>query len=287
MTHYTTSSVAFSTGFCDPTFINSNQHSERTDAYGIGISLLMSLLGEPANGLLTKWEDGIADFAVGDDTAVLDRLVDQASAAASWPMAVTRGLARLVHGLSVVRNSRRLPLHDALEAMEALLLLLQPAGSAAHPPAPAPARVLIREDDGTESASGHHSGAHHSGHHSGGLTRLVGKLDRLAVDCGGDAAIMRMQKHVNAAFLSMMMRLEAKYTEQGNMPLAHDLSEHEKINALAPRHTCPKLNDHAHTLRIWWNAAKHDRGRWMNPPSDRAAEEVTQGIMRELARLRW
>jgi serine/threonine protein kinase/tetratricopeptide (TPR) repeat protein len=280
MTHYTTSSVAFSVGFCDPTFINSNQHSKRTDAYGIGISLLMSMLGEPANRLLAKWEDGIADFVESDETAKLDLLVDKASAAAGWPVAVTHGLVRLVHGLSVVRNSMRLSLHDALEEMEALL---QAAGSAAHPPAPEPARVLTREES-TESTCVNIGNISHSGH-SGGLTRLVGKLDRLAVDCGGDAALMRMQKHVNAAFISMMMRLEAKYIEHGNAPLAGHLSELEKINTLAPRHTCQKLNGHAHTLRIWWNAAKHDRGGWTNPPSDQEAQDVTQGVMSELTRL--
>ena len=271
MTHATTSSVAFSTGFCDPIFINSNQHSERTDAYGIGVSLLMIMLGEPANGLLTKWEDeGIADFVEGDDAAVLDRLVAKAVAAAGWPSAVTCGLTRVVHGLSVARKSRRQPLPDALDAMEALL---QAGGGAAHPSEPA--RAMLREEGG-EGANGR----------SGGLTRLVGVLDRLAVNCGSDAALMRMQKHINAAFLSMMTRLEAKYIEQGHAPLPCELSEHNKINALAPRHACPKLNSHAHTLRIWWNAAKHDRGRWV-PPSDRATEEVAQGVMSELARLGW
>ena len=274
MTHATTSSVAFSTGFCDPIFINSNQHSERTDAYGIGVSLLMILLGEPANGLLTKWEDeGIADFVEGNDAAVLDRLVAKAVAAAGWPSAVTCGLARVVHGLSVARKSRRQPLPDALDAMEALL---QAGGGAANPPEPAPARAMVREEGGA-GANGH----------SGGLTRLVGALDKLAFNCGSDAALVRMQKHVNSAFLSMMTRLEAKYIEQGHSPLPCELSEHNKINALAPRHACPKLNGHAHTLRIWWNAAKHDRGRWMDPPSDREAEEVAQGVMSELARLGW
>jgi len=82
-------------------------------------------------------------------------------------------------------------------------------------------------------------------------------------------------------------RLEAKYIEQGNAPLPCELSEYNKINTLAPRHACPKLNSQAHTLRIWWNAAKHDRGRWVDPPSDRQAEEVAQGVISELARLGW
>ena len=274
MTHSTTNSVAFSTGFCDPIFINSNQHSERTDAYGIGVSLLMILLSEPASGLLTKWEDEcIADFVEGDDGAVLDRLVAKAVAVASWPRSVTCGLIRVVHGLSVARKSRRQPLPDALDAMEALL---QAGGGAAQLPEPAPARAMVREEgrDGTNGRSG-------------GLTRLVGELDRLAVKFGGDAIIMRMQKHVNAAFLSMMTRLEAKHAQQGHAPLTGELSEHNKINALAPRNAFPKLNSHAHTLRIWWNAAKHDRGRWVDLPSDREAEEVAQGVMSELARLGW
>ena len=68
----------------------------------------MGLLGEPANGLITKWEDdGIADCVEGDNAALLDRLVAKAMAAAGWPPAVTRGLARAVHGLCVARKSRR------------------------------------------------------------------------------------------------------------------------------------------------------------------------------------
>ena len=54
-THATTNSVAFSTSFGDPIFISSSKHSEKTDAFGIGVFLLMCLLGEPANRLLTKW----------------------------------------------------------------------------------------------------------------------------------------------------------------------------------------------------------------------------------------
>ena len=58
-----TSSLAFSAGFCDRLFINSKKHSEKTDAFGIGASLLMCLAGDPANVLVKKREDdGIADF---------------------------------------------------------------------------------------------------------------------------------------------------------------------------------------------------------------------------------
>ena len=73
-----TSSVAFSTGFGDPIFFNSNQHSEKTDAFGIGVSLLMGLLGEPANELLTKLEDAFAEFWQEREDAAVAELASRA-----------------------------------------------------------------------------------------------------------------------------------------------------------------------------------------------------------------
>ena len=71
---------------------------------------------------------------------------------------------------------------------------------------------------------------------------------------GGDAALARMQKHVNNAFVHLMTRLESKYEKQGHASLPRQMSEHEKIDALAPQHLGP-LCGHAHTLRNWRNAA--------------------------------
>ena len=68
-THTTTRSLAFSLGFGYPILTNSNQHSEKTDTFGIGVSLLMGLMGEPASGLLTKWEDALAEFVEEGRTA--------------------------------------------------------------------------------------------------------------------------------------------------------------------------------------------------------------------------
>ena len=64
------------------------------------------------------------------------------------------------------------------------------------------------------------------------------------------------------------------------------MSEHEKIDAIVPRNLGP-LCGQVHTLRIWWNAAKHDSDRWKDPPSDREVGEVVPGAMSEFARLRW
>ena len=137
---------------------------------------------------------------------------------------------------------------------------------------------MAREEDGAGGAADGRGG---------GLTRLVGQLDRLAVDGGGDAALARMQRHVNAAFLSMMTRLETKYEAEGHATLPKEMSEHDKINTLAPRPFCPALNGHAHQLRVWRNAAQHERGRWADPPSDKAVEGVIRALMGELQWLSW
>ncbi len=55
-THATTRTLAFSPGFADPLVTSSSQHSEKTDAFGIGVSLLMGLVGKPANGIFDHWE---------------------------------------------------------------------------------------------------------------------------------------------------------------------------------------------------------------------------------------
>ena len=63
----------------------------------------------------------------GDAAAALSRLVakGKADAAAGWSLAVTRGLTRVVHRLSIARKAKRQQLPQALEATEALLRLLR------------------------------------------------------------------------------------------------------------------------------------------------------------------
>jgi len=67
-THATTRNLAISMGFVDPSLVNSNQHSERTDAFGIGICILMSLVSEPAAGLMYDHEEDVIE-ATEDGTA--------------------------------------------------------------------------------------------------------------------------------------------------------------------------------------------------------------------------
>ena len=83
-----------------------------------------------------------------------------------------------------------------------------------------------------------------------------------------------------------MTRLEAKYTEKCHALLPKEMPENEKIDALAPRRLGP-LGGHMHTPRIWWNAAKPERDRWKDLPSEREVETVVLSAMSELACLGW
>ena len=94
--HATTSSVAFSTGFCDPLFIISSQHSEKFNSYGIGISALMCLLGRLAPGLV----DECVDYVMEAAEAEAGDLLVAARVAAGWPGPAACALARVVWGLS-------------------------------------------------------------------------------------------------------------------------------------------------------------------------------------------
>ena len=105
-THATTRNLAISMGFVDPSLVNSNQHSATTDAFGIGICILMSLVSEPAAGLMYGHEEDVIE-AMEDGTGPL---FGTAHAAAGWPSATTRALAAVVHGLSIATRRRRQPL---------------------------------------------------------------------------------------------------------------------------------------------------------------------------------
>ena len=111
--------------------VNSNQHSERTDAFGIGICILMSLVSGPAARLMNDHDDNIVE-AMEDGTGAL---FEKAHAVAGWPSDATRALAVLVWGLSIATTKRRCPLPEALAQIEALLGVVDEAAMA--PPVPA------------------------------------------------------------------------------------------------------------------------------------------------------
>jgi len=118
---------------------------------------------------------------------------------------------------------------------------------------------------------------------SGGeLTRMVRQLEV------GDAnaPLARKRERVTKAYDSMMVRLERAYAGQGHAPLPTDEQELRKIDLLAPRHL-GRLNGLAHTLRKWWNKAKHQRDQWAHPPSDKEVQRLVKDVIAELGGLGW
>ena len=294
MTMATNATSAFySTGFADPNFLDSNQHSAKTDAYGIGISLLMALTGgEPSRGLRSAYEDDVLDMVAGKEGAG-GGLLHAARRAAHWPQAATRELVKAVHGLVYERKSQRLPLPEALAAFEAALRFGGDDDGGADAGAAAAAAPVAAERPTASGAAFSASGATSSGASAsassssgggsapGSLTRAVGGLHKEYVAGGGDASLARLQDRISNAYLSMMGHLERRHEQRGGAPLPKGSSEEEKINALAPRSAGQsQLCDSAHTLRRWYNACRHERGQWSvgARPSDKEVARVIERI---------
>jgi len=290
-THATTRNLAFLTGFGDPALLNSSQHSERTDAFGIGICILMSLVSEPAAGLVTDREDDVCDAMEGGRGP----LFGAAHAAAGWPSDATRALAAVVHGLSIASKRNRRPLPEALVQMEALLgaaaggeeAMAQPATVVAGTASPRPlvpssrgaSMPPVREDEPDARAAALVQPEVWSG---GELTRMVRNFEL----GDADAPLARKRERVTKAYDSMMVRLERAYARQVHAPLPTDEQELRKIDLLAPRHL-GRLNGLAHTLRKWWNSAKHERNQWAHPPSNKEVQRLVRDVIVELDGLGW
>ena len=116
----------------------------------------------------------------------------------------------------------------------------------------------------------------------GELTRMVRQIEL----GDADAPLARMRERVTKAYDSMMVRLERAYAGQGHAPLLTDEQELRKIDLLAPRHL-GRLNGLAHTLRMWWNAAKHQRDQWAQPPSDKEVHWPVRDMIAVFDGLGW
>jgi len=294
-THATTRNLAISMGFVDPSLVNSNQHSATTDAFGIGICILMSLLSEPAAGLMYGHEEDVIE-AMEDGTGPL---FGAAHAAAGWPSDAIRALAAVVHGMSIATRRRRQPLPNALVQMEALLgavgeaaggeeAIVQraPAVASAAPAVPRPlvssrgaSMLPVREDEPSARAA---TSAPPEAWSGGELTRMVRQLEV----GDADAPLARKRERVTKAYDSMMVRLERAYARQGHAPLPTDERELLKIDLLVPRHL-GRFNALAHTLRKWWNKAKHQRDQWTHPPSDKEVQRLVRDVIAGLDGLGW
>ena len=112
-THLTTHNLAGTTGYIDPLYADSGQYSQTTDAYAMGVTLLVALSGRRALQAKDDADDALEDVT---DCTALQRALDPA---ASWPEPAAAELLRVVKGLYWERRQqRRMPLAIALETVE-------------------------------------------------------------------------------------------------------------------------------------------------------------------------
>lgn len=124
-------------GYLDPLVIDSLQHSEMTDGYAFGITVLVALVGQPALGLKRtcrrlfdrpdqpeRWErPGVPDAAAGE-----------------WPGRVAANLATVVAGLTKEYPEDRVPLSEALAALESVAETME------EEPAPTSRSAAVEEE---------------------------------------------------------------------------------------------------------------------------------------------
>ena len=112
-THLTTRNLAGTTGYIDPLYADSGQYSQTTDAYAMGVTLLVALSGRRAPQAKDAADDALEDLT---DGAALQRALDPV---AGWPEPAARELLGIVKGLYWERRQqRRMPLASALETIE-------------------------------------------------------------------------------------------------------------------------------------------------------------------------
>jgi serine/threonine protein kinase/ankyrin repeat protein len=113
-THLSTSTVRGTPGFVDSLVVNGLQHSEATDGFALGVTLLMSLTGLPAVGLFHRCHELLRRT---DDVAAWEHLLD-----GFWPRSVAAEVAQIAHALCMpLFREDRLPLPDALRQITSVI----------------------------------------------------------------------------------------------------------------------------------------------------------------------
>ena len=103
-----TSRVSGSPGFIDPFVTNGLEHSELTDGFALGITMLMLLTGRVAVGLTHTCDEAL------EDPSLAPGLADEIAA---WPASVAVELMVIAARLTTARKRNRMPLPDALVAL--------------------------------------------------------------------------------------------------------------------------------------------------------------------------
>ncbi|EOD36525.1 hypothetical protein EMIHUDRAFT_226294, partial [Emiliania huxleyi CCMP1516] len=112
VSHLSTQRIFGKPGYIDPIVLNDGQASQLTDGFALGITLLVSLTGRGALGLLNACDGALEEPDTAEAIAAAD---------AGWSAAQAEELVRLVVGLAYERKRKRMPLAEALLRLEALV----------------------------------------------------------------------------------------------------------------------------------------------------------------------
>ena len=227
--------------------MSSGEFSPKTDAYAVGVTLLVCLSGRAAEGIFDACETAFdTDFADIDPTALAEPSV-------GWPASVSRSLAPLVlareqiSSLCTPKKRKRLELSAATETLATLLAtgakdrtdmakgMLADAASSASASSPPPA---------LSDAS-----------------KLVRKLGRAAAPSEDGEQMRRLQQKASEGFRHLMARLDKAHSSHAASAPADFRERIDYWLSCGPLQ--PALHDRLHRLRKWRNASEHgDEARW-------------------------
>jgi uncharacterized membrane protein YgcG len=167
-THMTTGAVRGTPGLLDPLLTNGMEHSPLTDGYAFGITCLVTLVARPAVGLRQhcklmlktpldpeRWTppqpptnlssgsggSGGSSGSSGGSSSFGQRARARAlpdASAGDWPVDVACGLLEIVCGLTEEYKEDRMPMDEALERLQAMLLADHPTPSSRIAPCAPP-----------------------------------------------------------------------------------------------------------------------------------------------------
>ena len=246
----TSRGVCHTTGYADPLITSGGGFSTKTDAYAVGVTLLVCLTGRPA----VRGNDGIFDAVESDHEQIFGEIDPPALAerGVGWPAHVCRALVPLVlstekePSLCNPKKFKRLPLADAVEVVGRLTSApAEPADSAAEADG---AKLVPLEVEPAASAAT-------------AMSVLVREIGRKACHDETAEQVRWLQQKASEGFRGLMARLDRC---------------HAKLVATAPAGFKERLDfwhsNGAHTdwlhgkldvLRRWRNAAEHEDGnRW-------------------------
>ena len=262
----TSRGVCHTTGYADPLITSGGGFSERTDAYAVGVTLLVCLSGRPA----VRGNDGIFD-AIEEDHEQIFGEIDPPALADSrvgWPAAVCRALVPLVlstekaSSLCNPKKFKRLPLADAVE----VIAHLEAAPIDVTDEIDAAAAALVSVDLAKPLPAAPHTSE---------ASKLVREIGRKA--SGHDERAVRerrLQQKASEGFKGIMARLDRVDDSAAHAGFEERIRDWHGRGVIGAA-----LHGQLHELRRWRNAAEHnDSERWFaEGPKD---EEALMQVLR-------